>query len=572
MSEEAAVRREVAPMNILIVDDELAIRKTCSVVAEQCGMRAIGVATAEEALEVLEHSAVDILLTDLKLPQANGVELLKVVHDLHPQVSVVVLTQYGTIESAMEVTRMGAVDYVTKPFRIEELRSRLERVARAVELQQENTLLREQLRTRPGFGGLIGVSVKMQRVYKMMEKVSQHEYPVLILGESGTGKELVARSIHFSGPRKDRPFAPVDCSALVPTLIESELFGYVKGAFTGAVQAKQGLLEAAQGGTLFLDEIGDMPVDLQAKLLRALQEREIKPVGSTERRRINVRIIAATNRDLESAIRNGAFRQDLYFRLNVVQLKLPPLRDRKSDIPLLVTAFLEKFSDPQAPVRTISEDAMRRLISYVREHGGQVHVLHPPQGGAAFQIELPGAAAHFRGETSVFTQQGRKNLLPEKPRSTPRKERPALRQASGKGSRVLVVEDEPTVGRLIADVLEDEGFDVDVLLDGREALERAARETYRLVICDMKMPGLDGQHFYESLEHAGNPLHERFLFVTGDIVAAPTQEFLRRNDLPHVAKPFRVEELMEKVHRVLESKVRQESAVSSTRKNVARNG
>jgi len=256
------------------------------------------------------------------------------------------------------------MDYVTKPFRIEELRARLERVARAVELQQENRVLREQLRTRPGFGGLIGLSAAMQRVYKMIEKVSQHEYPVLILGESGTGKELAARSIHFSGARKDRPFAPVDCSALVPTLIESELFGYVKGAFTGAMQAKQGLLEAAQGGTLFLDEIGDMPVDLQAKLLRALQEREVKPVGSTERRPINVRVIAATNRDLDAAIRAGTFRQDLYFRLNVVQIKLAPLRDRKSDIPLLVTAFLEKFSNPQGPARTISEEAMRRLIAY----------------------------------------------------------------------------------------------------------------------------------------------------------------------------------------------------------------
>jgi two-component system response regulator HydG len=364
MSEEAPIRREVVPMNILIVDDEMTIRETCATVAEHCGMKAVAVATAEEALQVLEHSAIDILLTDLKLQQSSGVDLLKQVHDLHPDVTAVVLTQYGTIESAMEVTRMGAVDYVTKPFRIEELRSRLERVARAVELQQENRLLREQLRTRPGFGGLIGVSMKMQRVYKMIEKVSQHEYPVLVLGESGTGKELVARSIHFLGPRKDRPFAPVDCSALVPTLIESELFGYVKGAFTGAMQAKQGLLEAAQGGTLFLDEIGDMPVDLQAKLLRALQEREVKPVGSTERRHINVRIIAATNRDLETAIRTGAFRQDLYFRLNVVQIKLPPLRDRKSDIPILVTAFLEKFSDPQGPVRTISEDAMRRLIAY----------------------------------------------------------------------------------------------------------------------------------------------------------------------------------------------------------------
>jgi DNA-binding NtrC family response regulator len=363
-SESLAASREAVPMSILIVDDEQTIRETCSAVAEQCGMKATGVSTAEEALEILEHSAVDIVLTDLKLPQTNGVELLKQIHDGHPQVSVVVLTQYGTIESAVEVTRMGAVDYVTKPFRIEELRSRLERVARAVELQQENRLLREQLRTRPGFGGLIGVSMKMQRVYKMIEKVSQHEYPVLILGESGTGKELVAKSVHFSGPRKDRPFAPVDCSALVPTLIESELFGYVKGAFTGAMQAKQGLLEAAKGGTLFLDEIGDMPVDLQAKLLRALQEREVKPVGSTERRQINVRVIAATNRDLDSAIRAGTFRQDLYFRLNVVQVKLPPLRDRKSDIPILVTAFLEKFSESNGPVRTISDDAMRRLIAY----------------------------------------------------------------------------------------------------------------------------------------------------------------------------------------------------------------
>jgi two-component system response regulator HydG len=204
----------------------------------------------------------------------------------------------------------------------------------------------------------------MQRVYKMIEKVSQHQYPVLILGESGTGKELVARSIHFSGERKTRPFTPVDCSALVPTLIESELFGYVKGAFTGAFQTKQGLLEAAQGGTLFLDEIGDLPVDLQAKLLRVLQEREVKPVGSTERRRIDVRIIAATNRDLEAAIRNGSFRQDLYFRLNVVQIKLPPLRERKSDIPLLMISFLDKFTDPQGPARTISEDAMRRLVAY----------------------------------------------------------------------------------------------------------------------------------------------------------------------------------------------------------------
>jgi two-component system response regulator HydG len=364
MSEETAVARQAASMNILIVDDEPTIREACAEVARQTGMKAMTVATAEEAVEVLEHTAIDILLTDLMLPHSSGLDLLKRVHDTQPTVPVIVLTQYGTIDSAVTATRLGAVDYVTKPFRIEELRARLERAAHAAELQQENQLLREQLRTRPGFGGIIGVSERMQRVYKVILKVSQHEYPVLILGESGTGKELVARSIHFSGVRKDRTFVPVDCSSLVPTLIESELFGYVKGAFTGALHGKQGLLEAAHGGTLFLDEIGDMPVDLQAKLLRALQEHEVKPVGSTERRHIDVRIIAATNRDLELAIKTGAFRQDLYFRLNVVQIKLPALRERKSDIPLLVTAFLEKFSDPQLPAWSISEDAMRRLIAY----------------------------------------------------------------------------------------------------------------------------------------------------------------------------------------------------------------
>jgi DNA-binding NtrC family response regulator len=364
MSEEAAVRRSAVPMTVLVVEDEEATRKLCSDVAESCGMKVIAVAAVDEALELLESHAVDIVLTDLKLQESSGLDLLKRVRDVYPQVAVVVLTQYGTIDSAVEATRMGAADYVTKPFHVEDLKTRLMRVARDADLHRENQLLREQLRTRPGFGGLIGVAERMQRVYKMIEKVSQHQYPVLILGESGTGKELVARSIHFSGERKNRPFTPVDCSALVPTLIESELFGYVKGAFTGAFQTKQGLLEAAQGGTLFLDEIGDLPVDLQAKLLRVLQEREVKPVGSTERHRIDVRIIAATNRNLEAAIRNGSFRQDLYFRLNVVQIKLPPLRERKSDIPLLVISFLDKFTDPQGPARTISEDAMRRLVAY----------------------------------------------------------------------------------------------------------------------------------------------------------------------------------------------------------------
>ncbi|HWZ57308.1 MAG TPA: sigma-54 dependent transcriptional regulator [Verrucomicrobiae bacterium] len=353
-----------AALSLLVVDDEDATRNLCRDVGADAGLEVHGAATTEEALRFLDQYPVDIVVTDLQVPQIGGLELLKHIRANNPEISVIVLTQYGTIETAIEATRLGATDYVTKPFHVEELRTKLDRLTHSIEVDQENRVLREELRSRPGFGGIIGMSPRMQRVYKLIQKVAQHSYPVLILGESGTGKELVARSIHFSGPRKNRPFAPVDCSSLVPTLIESELFGYVKGAFTGAQHTKQGLFESAGDGSLFLDEIGDLPIDLQAKLLRALQEREIKPVGSNERIVIRARVIAATNRDLESAIRTGSFRQDLYFRLNVVQIKLPPLRERKADIPLLVTTFLEKFSDPARPIHTISEDAMRRIVAY----------------------------------------------------------------------------------------------------------------------------------------------------------------------------------------------------------------
>jgi two-component system response regulator HydG len=348
------------PITVLIVDDEDDIRNLCRDVVADSGLRTRTASTTEQALEILDQYAVDIVITDLRVPLLGGFELLKRTRETYPQTAVIVLTQYGTIEGAVEATRMGAVDYLTKPFHVPELRGKLDRVVRLLEIDEENRVLREQLRTRPGFGGLIGISAKMQRVYRLIEKVSQHNYPVLILGESGTGKELVAGSIHFCGPRRSRPFVPVDCT----TLIEAELFGYVKGAFTGASHNKQGLLEAAGNGTLFLDEIGDLPFDLQAKLLRALQEKEVKPVGSTDRVPISTRVIAATNRDLEASVRQGTFRQDLYFRLNVVQIKIPPLRERKSDIPLLVSAFLEKFSDHGGPTRTISEDAMARLIAF----------------------------------------------------------------------------------------------------------------------------------------------------------------------------------------------------------------
>ncbi len=353
-----------AAFSLLVVDDEVTTRNICRDVAADAGLQVFAASTTEEALEILDQSPVDIVVTDLQVPQLGGLELLKRIRASNPEISVMVLTQFGTIATAIEATRLGAVDYVSKPFHVDEMRTKLDRLVHSIEMDQENRLLREELRSRPGFGGLVGTSPRMQRVYKLIQKVAQHNYPVLILGESGTGKELVARSIHFSGPRKNKPFAPVDCSSLVPTLIESELFGYVKGAFTGAQQTKQGLFEAAGEGTLFLDEIGDLPIDLQAKLLRALQEREIKPVGSNERIGVRARVIAATNRDLDAAIRTGTFRQDLYFRVNVVQIKLPPLRERKGDIPLLVSAFLEKFSDLERPIHSISEDAMRRIMSY----------------------------------------------------------------------------------------------------------------------------------------------------------------------------------------------------------------
>ncbi len=349
---------------VLIVDDEDATRSLCHDVVTDSGLRTRTAATTEQALEILDQMPVDILITDLRVPQIGGLELLKRVRSSYPQTAVLVLTQYGTIESAVEATRLGAADYITKPFHIPELRSKLDRMIRLLDVDQENRVLRETLRTRPGFADLIGVSVKMQRVYRLIERVSQHAYPVLILGESGTGKELVARSVHYSGVRRNKPFIPVDCSSLVPTLIEAELFGYVKGAFTGALHAKQGLMEIADGGTLFLDEIGDLPFDMQAKLLRALQEKEVRPVGSTDRIPLSARIIAATNRDLDASVRQGTFRQDLFFRLNVVQIKIPPLRERKTDIPILVNSFLEKFSEANGKMRTISEDAIARMMAY----------------------------------------------------------------------------------------------------------------------------------------------------------------------------------------------------------------
>jgi DNA-binding NtrC family response regulator len=264
----------------------------------------------------------------------------------------------------VEAMRLGAGDYLTKPFSLEELTAVLERSAQRRAFDLESRALRDRLRTGTGMGNLIGRAPSMEKLYRILSKVASSSHPVLILGESGTGKELVARSIHANGPNADQPFIPVDCGSLVPTLIESELFGYVKGAFTGANRSKTGLLAAAEGGTVFLDEIGELPLDLQAKLLRALQEKEIRPVGATQSVPISARVLAATNRDLSAMVSSGRFRKDLYFRLNVVNIRIPPLRERKSDIPLLATHVLERMRRENGLAYTLAEDMLRLMAAY----------------------------------------------------------------------------------------------------------------------------------------------------------------------------------------------------------------
>ncbi len=351
-------------LNLLIVDDERAIREVCREVAQSLGFNAVVAESAEQAYRLLESQNIDVVLLDLKLPGAGGLDALHQIGERKPDAVIVVVTGYGTVQSAVQAMKNGAYDYVTKPFSMEELKLLLERVSGHLRLKTENRTLREKIKSKLGFGSIVGRAPEMEKLYRIIAKAAHSSHPVLILGESGTGKEMVARSIHFSGPFRDKPFIPVDCGSLVPTLIESELFGYVKGAFTGAVQSRDGLLAIAEGGTVFLDEVGELPVDLQAKLLRAIQEREIRPVGSTKRIAINVRILAATNRDLEQAVAQGTFRRDLYFRLNVLSLKIPPLRDRRQDIALLTGYFLERLARSSGQERHLSDDAMKALLAY----------------------------------------------------------------------------------------------------------------------------------------------------------------------------------------------------------------
>ena len=356
--------RNFGVLHILVVDDDEALRKACCQVASKMGFaRVLGADSATAARGILKHQRVDVLLLDLKLPGGGGLALLEQVKALHPDTAVIVMTAFATVASAVEVMRTGAEDYLRKPFALAELTTVLNRTSQQLELDMQSRMLQERLRTQRGMGGLVGRSPEMEKLYRILSKVAYSTHPVLILGESGTGKELVARSIHFNGPNAAKPFVTVDCGSL-STLIESELFGHVKGAFTGADRAKEGLLTSAEGETVFLDEIGELPLALQAKLLRALQEKEVRPVGSTRAKPISARLLAATNRDLAGMVERGTFRKDLYFRLNVVNLRIPPLRNRREDIATLAIHFLEKMEKESGVKRTFSDSTLRVITEY----------------------------------------------------------------------------------------------------------------------------------------------------------------------------------------------------------------
>jgi two-component system, NtrC family, response regulator AtoC len=349
-------------IRFLIVDDQQSIRKLCMTIGTSLGFFCCEAESGEAALAYMESDSPDIILCDLKMAEMSGMEFLAEAKKLLPRTEVAMMTGYGSIESAVQAMKMGAYDYITKPFRVEELKITLQRMAEKVKLVAENQFLRDRVSADMELNGIVGSSAKIQDVLRMVARLKDTRTPVLITGESGTGKELVARAIHFRGALAKRPFVAVDCGSLVPTLIESELFGYEKGAFTGAIKSRPGLFQSANGGTIFLDEVGELPMEMQAKLLRVLQEKEVRPVGTNTPVKVDVRVIAATNRDLETEYQVGRFRKDLYFRLNVVTVGLPALRERKSDIHMLVQCFLDRFAPKQNV--SVTPAAMRCLLQY----------------------------------------------------------------------------------------------------------------------------------------------------------------------------------------------------------------
>ncbi|HEV2845912.1 MAG TPA: sigma-54 dependent transcriptional regulator [Thermoanaerobaculia bacterium] len=390
--------------NILIVDDERPIRRILSVLLQEGQHRVAEVGSGEEALAALPEAKPDLVLLDLKLPGMDGLETLKRLRTLNPELTVVMMTAHGTISSAVEAMRRGAFDYVAKPFDNDELLMIVDRALEMKRLSSENRALREDLEARYGFSEIVGVSREIQEVFRMMAKVVRVDVTVLITGESGTGKELVARAIHRRSARSEGPFVAVNCSAIPQTLVESEFFGHEKGAFTDAREARPGRFEQADGGTLFLDEVGDLALDAQAKLLRALQERQVHRIGARAPRPVDVRVVAATNKDLEKESRAGRFREDLFWRLNVVRIRLPPLRERQADLPILIDHFVDRFNrELGLAVESVAPDVRQLLCEYhwpgnIRELENTVcRAMILCEGNALTAADLPG---RVRGEVT----------------------------------------------------------------------------------------------------------------------------------------------------------------------------
>jgi len=340
------------------------MREFLAILLDREGYRVQQAESAEVALERLENTTFDLVISDVKMPGLDGIALLGRIKEHSPDTAVLMMTAFSTAEQAVEAMKLGAYDYIAKPFKVEEIKVLVRNALEKRDLKRENRRLRREVEERYSFSGLIGKSKKMRDIYELIEKVAPSTANVLILGESGTGKELVARAIHYNSPRKDRAFVAVNCGAIPETLMESELFGHKKGSYTGAINDRAGLFEQAEGGTLFLDEIGEVPLQLQAKLLRVLQEKEFRRVGGTLDQKADVRIVAASNRDLEEQVKEGTFREDLFYRLNVVQIPMPALRQRTEDIPLLVEHFHKKYAPTANGAEIITPGALKMLVSY----------------------------------------------------------------------------------------------------------------------------------------------------------------------------------------------------------------
>ena len=363
----AATKSEAASNKprILIVDDEPSMREMLRIVLRRDGYDVVVAENGREALDYLRREPVDLLLSDIRMPDVSGVEVLRAAKEMNRDIVAFMMTAFASTDTAVEAMRLGAVDYFTKPFSMDELRLKIRQHLDTHRLKQENLLLKRALNTRYEFASILGRSDAMQAVFSTIQMVANTNSTVLITGESGTGKELVARAIHFNSLRGDRPFVAVNCGAVPETLLESELFGHVRGAFTGADSNKKGLMEVAEGGTIFLDEIGEMTPPMQVKLLRVLQDRRFRRLGGTQEVQADIRIVSATNQDLPKAVEEGRFREDLFYRINVLSIPLPPLRERIEDVPLLAERFLSDFATQMGkPVRTLSADALKLLQAH----------------------------------------------------------------------------------------------------------------------------------------------------------------------------------------------------------------